>query len=98
MAFSVRQYKQQQRRNNDWLFKPGHEKGFVENEFAVSISQTPQLSLNGQAIDFPNSESAKLNDGVKTAGKIALGVGVAVALVGAVGIIIIATNGGGCDE
>ena len=99
IAFSVRQYKQNDGLNNDWILKPGANIDFVENEFAMSLSGTPQFSLNGEAFYFADPEAAHVSDDVKTAGKIALGAGlVAVAVVG-VGVLLILTDDcSDCDE
>jgi len=68
-----------QRRNMDWAMKPDRlNPQYAETRLALTLSREPNLSLNGQALyDFGGSE-AELSDGVKTAGKFALGAGLVV--------------------
>lgn len=95
LAFSVRDYQPTANFNNSWALKPNSSTaqfGFIENEIAISLDQSQQLSVNGQTIYIMSPEDAQLSDDVKTAGKIALGAGLIVVAVIAVtfGVYIVA--------
>jgi len=77
----------------DWAMKSSFDQNdYVETRLALTLTDTPELRLNDQTIYHFDTEQADLSDGVKTAGKIALGAGLVVITVAAVGLIIIVTS------
>ena len=61
----------------DWAKKPGLlQNEYVETRLALTLSSQPELRLNGQEIYDFGGEKAGVSDGVKTAGKVTLAVGI----------------------
>lgn len=83
---------QSDRTSVDWAMKPGLVRNdYVETRMSLTLSAEPELRLNGQEIYDFGGEQADVSDGVKTAGKVALGAGLVVlaAAVVLVGVIAI---------
>ena len=63
-------------RSIDWAMKPEHDRNeFVETRLALTLTDTPELRLNDHPLYSFETDSAEVSDGVKTAGKVALGAG-----------------------
>ena len=89
---------QPDRASIDWAMKPGLvQNNYVETRLALTLTEQPELRLNGQAIYDFGDEQADVSDGVKTAGKVALGTGLVVlaAAVVFVGVLAITYDGDG---
>ena len=83
---------QWKRSSIDLAMKPSFDQNdYVETRLTLTLSETPELWLNDRAIYHFDTEQADLSDGVKTAGKIALGAGLVVVAAAGVGLVIIAT-------
>ena len=83
---------QSNRSSIDWAMKPSFGKNdYVETRLALTLSGDPELRFNDQAIYHFDTEQADLSDGVKTAGKVALGAGLVVLTVVVVGVVVILT-------
>ena len=82
----------------DWAMKPGLiQNDYVETRLALTLSAEPELRLNGQEIYDFGGDQAEVSDGVKTAGKVALGTGLVVlaAAVVFIGVFAITYDGDG---
>jgi len=63
----------------DWALRSDSiQTGYVETRLALTLSAEPKIKLNGQEIYQFQSGQEDLSDGVKTAGKFALGTGLVV--------------------
>jgi len=75
LALVGRQY-QSDRGAVDWALKtPGTEERVIESRLSMTLSSQPEFLMNDQLIVQPYQETEQVSDGVKTAGKVALGVG-----------------------
>lgn len=88
LHFGVRQYYDSDRQNTDWM-RPSAAPRFRETSLSFSLEKQPQFFIGEQAVTFNDSETAEASDGVKTAGKVALGAGVIAVVVVGVGLTLI---------
>lgn len=97
LALSIRNYQQSSQFANDWVLRPHSsvaEFGFSENVLALSISQSPELFVNGESFYLSDPESANLGK----SGKTALGIGAAVVVAAGVYVLIFAACHGDGEE
>ena len=86
VEFGIRQYRNTPQ--NDWVLSSGspqsfglNHQGFIDSKFGFTLSDKTDFLLNGQAFEIETDEEL----GISTGGKIAIGVGVtlAIGLIGA---------------